>query len=89
MSNTTSSPSTKDVIPLGSHPHLLSALLPFTTLTMIPFLSLLLVPAVLAHNISPARRHSSLHPRDGSSRFTNYYAGENECAPPYSPHIGH
>jgi len=47
---------------------------------MIPFLSLLLVPAVLAHNISPARRHNSLHPRDGSSRFTYYNAAENEGA---------
>ncbi|KAF7353967.1 Distantly related to plant expansins [Mycena venus] len=47
---------------------------------MLTLLSVLLVPAVLAHNISPAKRHgsSSLLPRDGSSRFTNYYAGEND-----------
>jgi hypothetical protein len=50
---------------------------------MLTLFSVLLVPiAVLAHNISPAKRHggSSLFPRDGSSRFTNYNAADSEGA---------
>jgi hypothetical protein len=47
-----------------------------TTLVMLSFLSLLLIPAVLAHNIT--------HPdnsKRGGKRFTNYYAGENASVP--------
>ncbi|KAJ6615002.1 hypothetical protein B0H10DRAFT_2042860 [Mycena sp. CBHHK59/15] len=43
---------------------------------MLSFLSLLLVPAVLAHNISL----SNPFKRDGGKTFSNYYAGESEGA---------
>lgn len=45
---------------------------------MLAFLSLLLVPVALARNITLAGPPTVL-PRGGSSRFTNYYAGDSEC----------
>ncbi|KAJ7026256.1 RlpA-like double-psi beta-barrel-protein domain-containing protein-containing protein [Mycena alexandri] len=45
---------------------------------MLSILSLLLVPAVLAHNISLSGL-ANLQRRDGSAKFTNYNAGLGAC----------